>query len=102
MATSATIRRSGSQRSVPVILWPCAAVLLDADGAPLAGVDVLNPVEDGRLPFDAVDELAALLNYCFGQGKHQVMLSFENGIVEGWLETRWEGNHRSWWLELDA
>ena len=98
--TSATIRRSEPQPGASVILCPCAAVILDADGAPLSGVDVLEPIEEGSLPFGAVEEPAALLDYCFGRGKRQIMLSFESGVVEGWLETRWEGGDRSWWLEL--
>jgi hypothetical protein len=48
-----------------------------------------------------VHEPATLLDYYFGHGRRQLMLSFDGGTVAGWLETHWEGSHRRWWLELD-
>jgi hypothetical protein len=78
------------------------AAILDADGAPLSDVDVLGPPDSGRLWFGDVHEPAALLDYYFGQGGRQLMLCFDGGMVEGWLETHWEHSRRIWWLELDA
>jgi hypothetical protein len=99
--TSATIRRTEPQPTAPAITWPRPAAILDADGAQLSEVEVLGPPRDGRLSFGDVHEPAALLDYYFGHGRRQLMLSFDGGTVEGWLETHWEGSHRSWWLELD-
>jgi hypothetical protein len=77
------------------------ADVLDADGIPLSGVELLGPVVAGRLPLDAVDKPCALLAYCFGRGERQILVSFAGRLDEGWLATRWEGDRRSWWLELD-
>lgn len=100
--TSATIRRSDPQPATPTIIWPDVAVILDADGKPLSEVDMLGPPDDGRLRFADVAEPSALLDYYFGQGGRQTTLRISSGTVEGWLETRWEGSHRRWWIELDA
>jgi hypothetical protein len=100
--TSATIRRSDLQTPAPSITWPRVAAILDADGAPLAEVGLLGPPHGGRLVFGEVSEPAALLDDYFGIGGRQTMLHFDGGAVWGWLETRWEGCHRRWWLELDA
>jgi hypothetical protein len=101
VVTSATIRRSEPRQAAPVLRWPCAADVLDADGVPLSGVELLGPIEAGRLPLDAVDTPCALLAYCFGRGERQILVSFDGALVESRLATRWEGDHRSWWLELD-
>ena len=102
MVTLATIQRNGPHPTVHVSIWPCVAAALDIDGAPLSGVDMLGPPEGGRLQFGNVDEPAALLAYFFGHGGRQILLSFDGGTIEGWLETRWECSHWTWWLELDG
>lgn len=101
MVTSATIRRSEpQQQEASAIHWPCAADILDADGVPLSGVELLGPIQNRRLLLQDVEKPCALLAYCFGRGERQILVSFEDGVVEGWLATRWEGDRRSWWLEL--
>jgi hypothetical protein len=102
VVTSTTIRRSDPRPAPPTITWPRPASILDADGASLSEVEVLGPPHDGRLLFGEVHEPAALLDYYFGHGGRQTMLRFDCDTVEGWLETRWEGSQRQWWLELDA
>ena len=101
MVTSATIRRSEPQAVAPTVTWPHTVAILDADGAYLTEADVSGPPRGGRLWFGDVDEPAALLDYCFGHGSRQVMLSLDGTPATGWLETRWEGHRRSWWLDLD-
>ncbi len=101
MVTSATIRRSEPQAVAPTITWPLTVALLDSDGAYLTDVDVPGPPWGGRLLLGDVDEPAALLDYCFGYGGRQAMLSLDGAPVDGWLGTRWEGSHRSWWLDLN-
>ena len=81
---------------------PFEATLHDVDGISLTGVDVLGPARGGRLSFDDVNEPSALLDYYFGRGGRQIMLRLNDGTIEGWLETHWEGTHRSWWLQQDA
>jgi hypothetical protein len=99
---SATIRHPAPQPTAPTITWPRVATILDADGMLLSEVDVLGPPHDGRLSFGDVQEPAALLDYYFGCGGRRPMLRIDCDTVEGWLETRYEGGQRSWWLELDV
>ena len=100
MATSATIRRSEPQRVAPTITWPRTVALLDSDGAFLTDVDVPGPACGGRLLLGDVNEPSALLDYYFGHGGRQVMLSLDDAPIAGWLETCWGGSGRSWWLDL--
>ncbi len=76
--------------------------ILDSDGVHLTDVDVPGPPRGGRLVFGDVEEPAALLDYRFGHSDRQVMLFLHDVRIDGWLETRWDGGRRSWWLELDA
>jgi hypothetical protein len=78
------------------------ATILDLDGALLSEVDVLGPPHDGRLSFGDVYEPAALLDYYFGSGERWLMVHIAGNTVEGWLETRYEGGERTWWIEIDA
>jgi hypothetical protein len=102
VATSATIRRSESLLAAPTITWPRTATILDADGARLTEVDVAGPARGGRILLGGVQEPAALLGYCFGHGCRQVMLGLDDGPVDGWLGTSWEGSRRRWWIEVDG
>jgi len=101
VATSATIRRSEPLPVAPAITWPRTVALLDADGAFLSDVDVPGPPWGGRLLLGDADEPAALLDYYFGHGGRQAMLSLDGAPMTGWLETCWGGSRRSWWIELD-
>src|SRR4051812_47798141 len=101
MATLAPIRRSPPHTTAQASTWPRTARILDADGAYLSDVDALGLPCDGRLLLGAVGEPAALLDQCFGRGDRQVMLDLEDAPLTGWLETRWEGGHRVWWIEPD-
>jgi hypothetical protein len=74
--------------------------LLDADGAFLCPVAWEHPPRDNCLPLSAVSEPSVLLSYCFGRGRREVLLDLREGVVEGWLGTRWKGDHRGWWIEL--
>ena len=42
----------------------------------------------------------ALLDYYFGKSARRLMLDLGDRVLDGWLETRWEGGNRSWWVEL--
>jgi hypothetical protein len=101
MATLAPIRRSLPHATAQASTWPRTARILDADGAYLSDVDVPAPPRDGRLLLGVVGEPAALLDQCFGRGDRQVMSDLGDVPLEAWLETRWEGGHRVWWIELD-
>jgi hypothetical protein len=73
----------------------------DVDGAYLSDALVSGTQQGSRLVLDDVVESSALLDYYFGHGGRQVMLSVDGAPADGWLETSWEGCRRSWWLELD-
>jgi hypothetical protein len=81
--------------------WPRPADLLDSDGAFLTAVEVTGPPEDGIWPLGEAAEPSVLLTYIFGRGQHAVMLDLGVVQVTGWLATRWDGDHRGWWLEPD-
>ena len=102
MVTSATIRHSDPRPAPPTITWPRPAAILVPDGASLSEVVLLGSPHDGRLLFGEVNEPAALLDYYFGIGGRRITIHVDGCVVRGWLETRWEGSHRTWWLELDA
>jgi hypothetical protein len=95
VVASATIQRSEPRTAAPGITWPTAVAILDSDGVHLTDVDVPGPPRSGRLLFGDIDEPAALLDYCFGHSDRQVMLFLHDVLVDGWLETRWEGGRRS-------
>jgi hypothetical protein len=99
VVASATIQRSEPQTAAPGITWPTVVAILDSDGKHLTDVDVPGPPRGGRLLLGDVEEPAALLDYCFGYSDRQVMLVLRDVLIDGWLETRWEGGRRSWWLE---
>jgi len=80
---------------------PVQTALLDEDGMTLCHADATISSDDGIVDVTNVDEPDHLLDYYFGHGGRQVLLSVHGGIVEGWLETRWETTSRRWWLELD-
>lgn len=101
MVTSEAIRSSEPRRAAPTITWPQTVTVRDVDGAYLSDALVSAVQQGGRLVLDDVVEPSALLDYYFGQGGRQIMLSLDGAPAEGWLETRWEGCRRSWWLELD-
>jgi hypothetical protein len=100
VVTSATIRSSEPHPVASPIDWRQTATILDTDGARLTDCDVRGPPQGKRLLLGDVNEPAALLSYYFGHGGRKVLLSLGNDVIEGWLETRWEGNRRGWWLDL--
>jgi hypothetical protein len=106
MTATAAIRRPEPGLHVPTtvrpgVTWPRTADILDVDGGYLTTVELPLPRVDGVLPFGEVDDPSVLLTYVFGRGQRTVMLGLEDEQVTGWLGTRWDGNHRSWWLDVD-
>ncbi|MFN8632661.1 MAG: hypothetical protein U0893_02315 [Chloroflexota bacterium] len=96
----APTRPEGLQLDAPTTDLPHAITICDASGVPLSDADAVEPALDGRLTLRDVADSAALLERCFGLGDRQVTVTVDGVAVDGWLETRWEGGHRDWWVEL--
>src|SRR4051794_5045119 len=101
MVASAPVRQREPRTTSLLRTWPHAATIVNEDGTHLSTIIVLGPPYDGRIVFGEVSEPAALLNHRFGRGGGQVMLIDNDDNIYGCLQTRWEGNHRTWWLEVD-
>lgn len=77
------------------------AVVRDADDEPLAFVELAWPPAGDSVMLGEVDDQYWLMTYYFGRGGRDVTLTLDDHAVSVRLETRWEGNHRIWWLDFD-
>jgi hypothetical protein len=95
-ATGTDLTTARTRRQAP---WPVRISLLDEDGRGLVEADVLGRASDGCMLLDEVAEPNVLLAYYFGKARRRLMVDLGDVVVDGWLETRWDGTARSWWVE---
>src|SRR5690348_12684672 len=101
MVTMEAIRSLSTVAGQPAC-WPASIALLDLDGRPLSEADVAGPFDDGCVALGEVAEPDLLLDYYFGRAGRRLMLDLGDRMIDGWLETRWDGGGRTWWVELDG
>jgi hypothetical protein len=99
-----TTTASAGASSAPTIRpqpqpWPPRVALLDCDGRLLSEADVPHQDDEGSVRLAEVAKPDALLGYYFGKSGRRLMVDLGDLVVDGWLETRWDGDRRSWWIE---
>jgi hypothetical protein len=100
MTTTASTGTSVSQtKPQPPVCWPERIALLDHDGRTLSEAVVLEQSANGSVLLGEVGRPKALLDYYFGKSGRRLMVDLGDRVVDGWLETRWDGTTRSWWIE---
>jgi len=76
------------------------ATLRDADDQSLAIIELAWPLTADEVMLGEIDDQSWLMAYYFGHGGRDVTLTLADAVVSARLETRWEGNHRVWWLDF--
>ena len=76
------------------------AVVRDADGQPLAIIELDELPTGDELVIGEVEDQYWLMTYYFGRGGRDVMLTLDDRAVQARLDTYWDENHRVWWLAL--
>jgi len=83
----------------PAVRWPARIRLLDHDGRLLSEAGVRSGTGQERVLLGDVVKPDALLDFYFGKSGRRLMVDLGDRLVDGWLETRWDGSTRSWWVE---
>jgi hypothetical protein len=75
--------------------------VFDADGRPLT--DATAQAEHrSRVILADVESPGVLLQYYFGRGERRVMVELDATLVDGSIETCWQGTDRAWWVDVET
>ena len=75
--------------------------VFDADGRPLTDATTRGG-HGSRVILAEVESPGVLLQYYFGRGERRVMVELDATLVDGSIETCWQGTDRAWWVDVET